>query len=254
MIDTHAHLTDERLAFSLDDVLLRAKQAGVKRIISIGVDVQDSRNAITLTRQHDIIRATAGVHPNHAAGVDIVEAERSLRGLVGSALAIGETGIDLYWKKVPLDWQIDFFHMQLRIASETGLAVVIHSREAVSETLTVLKDFRRVRAVFHSFTGSADEAKAIIDHGAMIGFTGPLTYKKNESLRETARTIPRDRVLVETDAPYLSPEPVRHIKTNEPSHVMHTANMLAKLWGVDLSEVDRLTSDNARVLFGSRLD
>ncbi len=254
MIDTHAHLTDERLASRLDEVLRRARGVGVERIISIGVDIEDSIDAIALGGRSEMIRATSGVHPNHSAGVDIVEAERSLRGLVGEVVAIGETGIDLYWKKVPLDWQVAFFRMQLRVAIESGLAVVIHSREAVRESLDVLRDFREVRAVFHSFTGTADEAKAIVDHGAMIGFTGPLTYKKNDFLREIACQLPRDRVLVETDAPYLSPEPVRQIKTNEPSHVMHTAGVLAMLWGVELAELDRQTTANARCLFGARLD
>ncbi|MBV8780177.1 MAG: TatD family hydrolase, partial [Phycisphaerae bacterium] len=143
-----------------------------------------------------------------------------------------------------------FFQTQLQLASERGLPVVIHNREATDDTLGVLKDFPKVRGVFHCFTGTCDEAKKILEAGFWLGFTGVVTFKKSDELREACRLTPMDRLLVETDAPWLSPEPVRKQKVNEPAFVMHTARAVAEVRGVSVEEINEGTTENARELFG----
>jgi hypothetical protein len=141
---------------------------------------------------------------------------------------------------------------KLALATELNRPIVLHSREAILDTLAILKHFDSVRAVFHSFTGTLDEAMKIIDAGFLLGFTGPITFKKNDALREAVKRTPKDRLLVETDAPYLTPEPMRKQKVNEPAMVVHTAEVVAQQWGVTVEEVDRVTTQNVERFFGWR--
>jgi TatD DNase family protein len=167
-----------------------------------------------------------------------------------SVVAMGEMGLDYFHHESPPQHQAEIFKAQLALASEVGKPVVIHCREAVRDTQEILSRFPRVPAVFHCFTGTADEARSILGAGYLIGFTGAVTFKKNDELREVARAAPADRILVETDAPYLTPEPMRKIKTNEPAFIVHTAWVVAKARGIDLAEMDRLTTENACRFFG----
>ncbi len=249
MIDTHCHLTDPRLSEQLAGVLERARLAGVSRMVTIGTSVADSLAAVELCAGRDNLRCVIGVHPNYTE--EVPEADLSqLRGLQAApqVVALGEMGLDYHYE-TPRDRQRRFFDRQLQIASEYARPVVIHCREAVTDTLAVMKDYKLPAAVFHCFTGTAEEAERILAAGYYLGFTGPITYKRNDALREVVRLTPLDRMLVETDAPYLSPEPMRKQKINEPSLVMHTAAMIAQVKGITLTEVDRYTTDNAQVLY-----
>jgi TatD DNase family protein len=251
VIDTHCHLTDERLGAQLAAVLSRAAAAGVRRMITISTGVADAADCIALCQGRDNLRCTVGVHPNHV-GEEDPAALAQLRGLQAnpSVVAIGEIGLDYHYGRELRERQLQFFNAQMQIASEGHRPAVIHCREAVADALAVLAAFPGVPCVFHCFTGTLDEAKCILDAGHLLGFTGPITYKKSDDLREIVRQTPLDRLLVETDAPYLSPEPMRKQKVNEPALVMHVAAEVARIKNITLDEVDRITTDNAGRFFG----
>ena len=251
MIDSHCHLTDPRLFEQLDQVLDRARASGVARIITIGTSILDAIAAIDACRSHPNVRCAIGIHPNysHEAQPEDVEKLRELQR-DPSVVALGEMGLDYFHHFADRQIQRKFFEAQLALATELNRPIVIHSREAIDDTLAILKHFPAVRAVFHSFTGTLDESARIIEAGYLLGFTGPITFKKNDALREVVKRTPHDRLLVETDAPYLTPEPMRKQKTNEPAMVVHTAKVVAEQWGVSVDEVDRVTTENVERFFG----
>lgn len=251
MIDSHCHLTDPRLGEQLDMVLERAAASGVGRMITIGTDLDDALNCIELCRSLPNVRCAIGIHPNYCGHVRVEDLPQ-LRHLQAdpSVVALGEMGLDYHHHFAPRERQHQVFEFQLQLAAELNRPIVIHCREAIDDCLAILRGFPRVRGVFHCFTGSLDEARKIVDAGYLIGFTGAVTFKKNEELREACALVPPDRLLVETDAPYLSPEPVRGQKTNEPAFVMHVATVVAKVKGMTLEELDRVTTANVGTLFG----
>src|SRR3954454_16277785 len=251
MIDTHCHLTDPRLLSQLDDVLARAASAGNDRIITIGTDITDDAAAIAVCKGGANVRCGVGIHPNytHEASLDDLPKLRELQA-DPSVVALGEMGLDYHHKFSTKALQLSFFEPQLQMATEVNKPVVIHSREATDDTLAVMRNFPGVRAVFHCFTGSPDEARKILDAGYLLGFTGAITFKKNELLRQAVALTPMDRMLVETDAPYLSPEPKRSQKTNEPALVMYNAAKVAEVKGISLAELDDVTTANAARFFG----
>ncbi|HEV8379404.1 MAG TPA: TatD family hydrolase [Tepidisphaeraceae bacterium] len=251
MIDSHCHLTYEPLAKQLDDVLKRAEAAGVQRMITIGTDLADAQRAIELCRGHKNIRCAIGIHPHHSAKAQDEDVSwlRSLQQSP-SVIALGEMGLDYHYDFSPRDRQAQIFTAQLELARELNRPIVIHNREATDDCLAILKEFPTIKADFHCFTGTIDEARKILDQGHILGFTGIVTYKKSDELREVARFTPGDRILVETDSPYLSPEPVRKQKVNEPSFVMHTARFVADLRGISVQELDRITTENVSRHFG----
>lgn len=253
MIDTHCHLTDERLSRQLPAVLERAAAAGVTRCITIGTDLPDSEAARALAHAHPPVVFAAGIHPTYTRPYTPADVER-LRPLLadGRCVALGEIGLDHYWKDVPPEHQREMFAAQLALAAETGKPVILHSREAVDATLAVLRDFPAVRAVFHCFGGSAEQARAVVGAGYYIGLDGPLTYRNAAAVRAVAAVVPADRLLLETDCPYLTPEPHRSagVKVNEPAYVRAVAEALAAVRGCTLDDIDRQTTDNARRLFG----
>jgi TatD DNase family protein len=251
MIDTHCHLTDPKLGRQFGDVVRRAKAAGVTRMVTIGVDLDDDRSAIAVCRGSDFLRCAVGVHPNHAHECDLARLPE-LRQLQAdpAVVALGEAGLDYFHKFAPVGRQREVFEFQMNLAAEVGKPIVIHSREAIDDTLAIMQDFPTVRAVFHCFTGMPDEARKILNQGYLIGFTGALTYKKNDGVREALRLCPSDRFIVETDAPYLSPEPKRSQKINEPALVVHVAECAARGLGMTVAEVDRITTANAERFYG----
>lgn len=250
MIDSHCHLTDPRLHSQLDKVLLRASAAGISRMITIGTNPEDHLAAISLCRRHANIRCVVGIHPNYCHEVEFDEVAK-LRETQRdpSVVALGEMGLDYFHKFAERSLQHRFFEAQLSLAQELNRPVVIHSREAIADTLAIMKGFPSVQAVFHCFTGTVDEATRILDAGYLLGFDGPITFKKNDVLREAVKRTPRDRLLVETDAPYLSPEPMRGQKINEPALVVHVAATVAKQSGISVGEVDRITTENTTRFF-----
>lgn len=252
MIDSHCHLTDPRLLEQLPDVLRRADEAGVTKMITIGTTPADARAAIGLCRAHPRrVRCAVGVHPNHSheVGDDAIEQTRQLLD-DEHVVAAGEMGLDYHWDFADRATQRRLFVAQLALAREAGKPLVIHCREATEDTLAILKDHADLPAVFHCFTGSAGEAEAILDGGYLLGFTGPITFKRSGELRAVVARTPRDRLLVETDAPYLAPEPMRKFRTNEPAWVVHVADAVASAWGVGRAEVDAITTANVQRLFG----
>jgi TatD DNase family protein len=253
VIDTHCHLTDPRLFEQLDDVIERARSAGVTRMITVGTDLADDRGAIALCQGRANLRCVVGIHPNYTQDARLEDVPE-LRALQAEpcVVALGEMGLDYFHKFADVSHQRAMFEAQLQLAAELSRPVVIHSREAIHDTLDVMAHFATVRAVFHCFTGTTPEAEGILAAGHLISFTGPVTYKKNDALREVVRLVPLDRLMVETDAPYLSPEPHRSQKVNEPALVMYTAAKVAEIKGVDLKELDDATTANAEAFFNWR--
>jgi TatD DNase family protein len=197
-----------------------------------------------------------GIHPNYAAQAQGGDWERVVE-LASSqrVVALGETGLDRHWGYTPFDVQQDYFDRHLRLSQQTGLPVVIHSRDCDDDILAMLREAARrgpLRGIMHSFSGNAATAAECLELGLHISFSGMVTYKKNDALREVAKTVLADRLLIETDSPYLSPEPVRSIRRNEPAHVAHTAARLAAALGESLDELAHKTSANARLLFGMK--
>jgi TatD DNase family protein len=252
MIDTHCHLTDENLLRQLPDVLARAAKAGVTEMVTVATDIADSRACVELCRDHANVRCTVGIHPNHAntaTAADVAQLELFLTAIGNGVVAMGEMGLDYFHHHTPRPHQHAVFRAQLGLAVERDMPVVIHCREAVDDCLALMGDFPSIRAVFHCFTGTPDEARRIVAAGHLIGFTGAVTFKKNDALREAAGGASDDRILIETDAPYLTPEPMRKQKINEPAMVIHVARTLADARGTTVAEIDRLTTANAKRLF-----
>ena len=253
MIDTHAHLDDGRFAADLPAFVARAAAAGLERVVTIGTDAATSARNVNLCGQFPLLRAAVGIQPNHVAETQPGDWD-AVRELARhpACVAIGETGLDRYWDRAPFPLQEESFARHLALSRETGKPVVIHCREAEADVVRMLRtefDARGpVAGVMHSFTGDAATAGACLAMGLYISFAGMVTYKNAEGLRQVAATIPLDRLLVETDSPYLAPVPVRG-KRNEPAYVVHTADCLAKVLGVTRDAIDQHTTRNARTLF-----
>ncbi|MFI5380361.1 MAG: TatD family hydrolase [Tepidisphaerales bacterium] len=251
MIDSHTHLTYPQLFSRLPAVLNNARQAGVTGMITIGTDIADAEKAIALCRRFPHIRCAVGIHPHHSAEARDDHLARLAEVEADPAvLALGEMGLDYHYDFSPRDIQKRIFLAQLDLARQRNRPIVIHCREAVDDCLAILRDFPAIRADFHCFTGVKSEARRILDLGHMIGLTGVVTYKKSDELREIAAFIPDAQLLVETDAPYLAPEPVRKQKNNEPAFVMHTAAAIARIRGVTLQKLDEITTANVARFFG----
>jgi TatD DNase family protein len=254
-IDTHAHLDDDRFAADLPAVLARAADAGVGRVLTIGVDLATSRAAVGLARSHPTVSAVVGIQPNHAAEAGPGDWDEIVRlaGAGPPVVAVGETGLDRYWDRCPFPAQQDYFARHLDLARRLSLPVVIHCREAEADVVAMLKHAFEthgpVRGVMHSFSGDADTARACVAMGLHVSFAGMVTYKTGSALLAVTKEIPADRVLVETDSPYLAPVPVRG-KRNEPASVVHTAAAVASARGEPLAEFAARTTANARTLFG----
>jgi TatD DNase family protein len=255
LIDTHAHLDDPRFADDLPAVLDRAAAAGVGRVLTIGIDAATSRAAVALTQRFpERLAAVVGIQPNHVA--EVGEGDWDAVASMGGercVVAVGETGLDRYWDRAPFELQEEFFVRHLALARRLAKPVVIHCREAEADVVRVLRtQFDRhgpIAGVMHSFTGDAPTARACLDMGLHVSFAGMLTYKTAEDLRQVAKGVPLERLLVETDSPYLAPVPVRG-KRNEPAFVTHTAAFLAGLKGVTVEELAAATTRTASSLFG----
>jgi len=249
-IDTHAHLSLTQFDQDREAAVERAARAHVARIIEIGFDLASSRAAIALAEAYPQIFAVVGVQPNHLN--ELPEAWLSeLRAMAAHprVVAIGEIGLDFYWMKAPLEAQEQAFRAQLALARELGLPVVIHSRDAATDTLRILDHAARGQpGVMHSFLGDWSFAHGCLDVGFMLSFSGPLTFSKSTALHEVARLTPADRLLTETDSPYLSPNPLRG-QRNEPANVALITRQLATLRHKSLPEVAKQIWTNAERLF-----
>jgi TatD DNase family protein len=250
LCDTHCHLYHHQFDHDRAACITRAAEAAVTTLIVIGADLESSRQALTLAEGWPNVYATAGIHP-HDAESFTPGALAELRALAShpKVVAVGETGLDWHRNLSPREAQYTAFCAQLELAGELDLPVVLHSREAERDVRATVAEVGNglLRGVQHSFLGDAREAEEVLALGLYLGIGGPLTYKKNDALREAIRVLPRDRVILETDSPYLSPEPHRG-KRNEPAHVRLVAERLATLWDAPVESL-AATTENARRLF-----
>jgi len=252
LVDSHCHLDFPHLSDQMDDVLMRARDAGIETLVTICTRVRKFDSVLAIAEAHDNIFCSVGTHPHNADE----ERDITLEEIVSlskhpKVVAIGEAGLDYHYDNAPRDDQEKGFRTHIAAARETGLPLVIHTRDADEDTARILieeMDKGIFTAVLHCFTAGAELARKGVELGLYVSFSGVLTFKKSDELREIAASLPMDRVLVETDAPYLSPEPVRGRK-NEPANVVHTAAKLAEVKGVSNEEIARATTDNFYRLF-----
>ena len=245
--DSHAHL--DSFGDELEQVLKRAAMAGVTHLVTIGASdgLKPNHDAVKIAETHDNVWAVVGVHPHDARIVDDAAlAEIEQLAAHPKVVAIGEMGLDFHYDHSPREQQADAFRRFLRLARKTGKPIVVHTREADAETVEILREERagELGGIIHCFTGTELLANAAIELGLIVSFSGVITFRNAEPLRAIAKALPRDRVLVETDCPYLAPIPHRG-KRNEPAYVVHTAEALAQLWDEPLEEVKRRTGENA---------
>lgn len=250
-VDSHCHLDFPELADNLDDILARMQQNQVDHALVVSVNLPNWPRLLELVKPHDNLSASVGVHPDYEDTVeptvdDLVQRAQSSEKVV----AIGETGLDYFRLSEPLDWQRNRFRTHIRAAREAGLPLIVHTREAREDTLRIMKEegADQCGGVLHCFTESWEMAQAAIDMNFYISLSGIVTFKKAQELQSVAERLPIDRLLIETDSPYLAPVPHRG-KTNDPSKVIHVAEKIAELRGVTVADVARQTTDNFYALF-----
>jgi TatD DNase family protein len=252
LIDTHCHLTFDDLAGDIDVVIERSIAAGVTSWITVGADPAHNAKAIEIASKYDNMYAAVGVHPHDAKDVT-GQAIRQLHALAQNkkVVAIGETGLDFHYDHSPRDRQAEVFTSHLHLAGELALPVIIHSREAFDQTIEILQKFAPdlKKVVFHCFSGSPEQAKIVLDAGYHISFTGVVTFKNAEKTRQAAEIVPLDRLMLETDCPYMSPEPVRKQRINEPALMVHTAKFLADLKRMDFEDFAAAVTATSKTFF-----
>jgi TatD DNase family protein len=239
LIDTHCHLTFDELTRDIDGVIARSRAAGVTEWITVGTDPQENRKAIEFAERFENMYAAIGIHPHDAKTVTAQTlAELKKMAQHKKVVAIGETGLDYHYDFSPRQQQKEVFAEHLKIAAELSLPVIIHCREAFDETMQILEEHRSTvkKVVFHCFSGSPEQAKVVLDKAFYISYTGVVTFKNARIKQEAARIVPLDRLMLETDSPYMSPEPMRRQKVNEPALMIHTARFLAELKQMDLED------------------
>ncbi|WP_345913948.1 TatD family hydrolase [Bacillus velezensis] len=251
LFDTHAHLNAEQFDTDLEEVIARAKAEKVERIVVVGFDKPTITRAMELIEEYDFIYAAIGWHPVDA--IDMTEEDLSWIKELSShekVVAIGEMGLDYHWDKSPKDVQKEVFRKQIALAKEVNLPIIIHNRDATEDVVTILKEegAEEVGGIMHCFTGSAEVARQCMDMNFYISFGGPVTFKNAKKPKEVAKEIPNDRLLIETDCPFLTPHPFRG-KRNEPSYVKYVAEQLAELKGLTYEEIVSITTENAKRLF-----
>lgn len=251
-IDTHCHLQEEAFSQDLPAVLSRARDAQVSAFFVVGYDLASSRRAVELAEREADVWAVVGIQPNYvqeAGDKDLLEIEKLCQS--ARVVALGETGLDRYWNYSGLEQQADYFIRHIELSRELGLPFVVHCREAEDEVVAILRRAAAqapLRGVMHSFAGDEQTASACLELGLYLSFSGMLTFKRHANLRKIAQDVPRDRILVETDAPYLAPNPHRG-KRCEPAHIVHTGTCIAQLWNVPPESVAHQTMRNAQALF-----
>ncbi len=246
MIDTHAHLADKRFNSDREEVIKRAWDNNVEEILCICSDYAELETFSELLKKHDFIHGAIGVHPHDSSGYNEEQLITAINDINPSAL--GEIGLDYHYNHSPKDVQLEVFKKQLNIAKTRELPVIIHSREAMADTLKILKEENINNGVMHCFSGNEREMRECLELGLYISIAGPVTFPGAEKLKSVASIAPGDRLLIETDSPYLAPQPVRG-KRNEPSWVKYILEELSELRNVPRDELERQTAGNARSLF-----
>ncbi len=254
LFDSHAHLDDEKFADDREAVITRAKENGVTHIINIGADMESSARSVALASQHESIYATVGVHPHEAEKVVAADYDQLAEWTkLDKVVAIGEIGLDYYYDLSPRDLQKEVFIRQLDVARQMHMPIVIHDRDAHGDTMAILKrEGKGLIGVVHCFAGSMEMANELIKMGWYIGCDGPVTFKNAAKLPEIMTKIPLERLLIETDSPYLTPVPLRG-KRNEPAYVRFVAEHIAALRGISGEELAKVTTKNVCELFRIKL-
>lgn len=253
MIDSHAHLDDERFNEDREEVIKNLKIDNVDYVVNIGADIESSRNSVDLADKYSNIYATVGIHPHDAKTyTDEMEEELIKLSENKKVVAIGEIGLDFYYDNSPRDVQQIVFERQIKMASRLGKNVVIHSREAVKQTFDTIKTYHKnfyFKALIHCFTQSVEMMEEYVKMGDYIALGGAVTFKNSRVPKEVARVVPLDRLLLETDSPYMTPEPYRG-KRNEPKYVNEVAKFIADLRDMDVKELIEITDKNTKDFYG----
>ncbi len=248
--DTHAHLDDERFAPDRDAVIRALPDAGVTRVLNAGSDMASSRATVLLCEEYDILYGAVGVHPHAAeemSSSDLLEIEALTKK--NKIVAIGEVGLDYYYDSSPRELQKKRFYEQAALAYELNVPLIVHDRDAHYDCFEILKNFPNLRAVYHCFSGSVEYAREILKLGFYMSFGGALTFKNAVVAPEVVKIAPRERIMLETDCPYLTPVPHRG-KRNDPGFIPLVAEKVGEIWGISPEEVGKITTDNANAFLG----
>ena len=250
LFDTHAHLDDRAFDEDREELLASLPGQGLELVMNPGCSLESSRNTVKLAAAYDYIYAAVGSHPDVADEVneEVLEEYRTLCKLNPKVKAIGEIGLDYYYEDIPREVQLKAFRLQMELARELDLPVIIHERDAHEDGMKVVREFPDVKGVFHCYSGSAEMARQLVNEGWYIGFTGVLTFKNARKAVEVAASIPLERIVLETDCPYMAPVPFRG-KRNDPGKLCHMAEKLAEIRGVSVEEIHRITTGNGRRLY-----
>lgn len=251
LFDTHAHLNDKQYDSDRNEVIKRARENGVEYIIAVSTDVASSVENITLTQNHDFIYSAIGIHPH-----DVIDLNNNIISALTDfasypkVVAIGEIGLDYFYDNAPREVQKMWFIKQISLARDLKLPVIVHDRDAHEDTLAILKseNARDMGGVLHCYSGSVEMAREVLNMNFMISVGGPVTFKNANKLPEIVKYIPDDMLMIETDCPYLAPEPLRG-KRNEPANIKLTAQKIAKIKGKPLDYIEKITTENAKRLF-----
>ncbi len=249
LFDTHAHMNDPVFDQDRDELLKSLPGQGVGLVMNPGCSLENSRQAIAIAEAYDFVYAAVGTHPDTADEVDeaVIDEYRRLCSHE-KVKAIGEIGVDYYYETIPREIQLKAFRMQMELARETGLPVIVHERDAHDDGMRMIREFPDVTGVFHCYSGSAEMARQLVKMGWYIGFTGVLTFKNARKAVETAQSIPLDKIVIETDCPFMAPEPFRG-KRNHPGYLYRVAERLAELRGLSVEEIQKITTENGKRLY-----
>ena len=250
LFDTHAHLDDRAFDEDRAELLKALPQQGLALVMNPGCSLESSRNVVKIAAENDYVYAAVGSHPDAADEVNeaVIEEYRTLCKLNPKVKAIGEIGLDYHYEDIPREIQLKAFRMQMELARELDLPVIIHEREAHEDGMAVVREFPEVRGVFHCYSGSAEMARQLVNLGWYIGFTGVLTFKNARKAVEVASSIPLERIVLETDCPYMAPEPFRG-KRNDPGKLYRMAEKLAEIRGLSVEEIHAITLENGKKLY-----
>ena len=250
LFDTHAHMDDRAFDADRQELLTNLPNQQIALLMNPGCSLESSRNASQLSQRYDYIYAAVGSHPDAADEVneEVLEQYRELCKQNPKIKAIGEIGLDYHYEDIPRDIQKKAFRAQMALAAELDLPVIVHERDAHEDGMAIVREFPNVKGVFHCYSGSAEMAKQLVDMGWYIGFTGVLTFKNARKALEVASSIPLDRLVLETDCPYMAPEPFRG-KRNDPGKLYRMAEKLAELRGLTVEEIHAITVENGRRLY-----
>ncbi len=250
LFDTHAHLNDPAFDADRENLMNGLAEKGVGFVMNAGCSLESSRDIVRMAENYPWLYASVGSHPDSADEVneEVIEEYKKLCKLSPKVKAIGEIGLDYYYEDIPREIQKNAFRMQMELAKEVDLPVIIHEREAHDDGMRIVKEFPGVTGVFHCYSGSAEMARQLVNMGWYIGFTGVLTFKNARKAVETAERIPLDRIVLETDCPFMAPEPFRG-KRNDPGYLYRMAERLAEIRGMSVAEIENVTTENAKRLY-----